>query len=208
MNASSRDDSVVALPADDAARLARVSRDQLDRWDAQGIVGPTVVRRLGPRRTVRLYGFTDLLALLVAAELRERVSHQHLAEVVAHLRSRHYARPLTELRFAVGGGELYFMHADGTWEGGRRRDQIVIHQVVDLKPLRARIGAAKDRPAGSSGRIERRRGAQGSKPVLAGTRIPVETVRGYLAHGYTAQDVLKAYPSLTLEDVEAVRSVS
>jgi uncharacterized protein (DUF433 family) len=205
---ASSDESVVALPAEDAARLASISRDQLARWDAQGIVGPSVVRRLSPRRTIRLYGFVDLLALLVAAELRQHVTHQHLAKVVAHLRSRSYARPLTEVKFAVEGGEIYFMHADGTWEGGRKPDQIVIHQVINLTPLRARILAAKARPAEAAGRFERKRGVRASKPVFAGTRIPVETVRGYLANGYSAKDVIKAYPSLTLEDVEAVRSAS
>lgn len=207
--AASEAESVLALPADRAARLAGISAGQLQRWADQHIVEPTVVRRLSARRTVRLYGFGDLLALLVAAELRIRqnVSLQHLAAVVAHLR-RDYDRPLTELKFAVEGREIYFMHPDGTWQGGRRPDQIVIHQVINLKPLRARILAARERPADASGKVERTRGVRGSKPVFAGTRIPVATVRGYLDNGYSTADVLKAYPGLTAEDIDAVRSAS
>lgn len=56
-----------------------------------------------------------------------------------------------------------------------------------------------------AGRVERRRGAMGSKPVLAGTRVPVDTVRRYLEAGRTVDQVLESFPTLTAADVEAVR---
>jgi uncharacterized protein (DUF433 family) len=199
-------DALVALPAVDAARLADVSVGQLRRWAEQGIVTPSVASPVSAHRSVVLYGFHDLVALLVAAELREHVSLQHIRQVVEHLRDRDFQRPLTELHFAVKGKQIYFRLPDGTWEGGRSPRQIVFHQTLSLEPLRARIRAATQRPATLAGRVETQRGRLGSKPVFAGTRIPVETVRGYLAHGYTPRDVVKAYPSLTLEDIEAVQS--
>jgi uncharacterized protein (DUF433 family) len=39
------------------------------------------------------------------------------------------------------------------------------------------------------------------KPVIRGTRIPVELVLRKLAGGMTADELLQAYPKLTLEDV-------
>ena len=201
-----RTETLVALPAEAAARLAGVSRRQLDRWAAQGIVRPTVTTAVSPKRTVRLYGFHDLMALLIAAELREQVSLRHIREVVTHLRERDYPRPLNELHFAVKGKQIYFRLPDGTWEGGKEPRQIVFHQTIDLKPLRARIKATTTRAPALAGQVESRRGRLGSKPVFAGTRIPVETVRGYLANGFTPQDVVKAFPSLTLEDVAAVQT--
>lgn len=41
------------------------------------------------------------------------------------------------------------------------------------------------------------------KPVIRGTRIPVYLVLNLLAQGYTTGRILKAYPGLTKQDVEA-----
>jgi len=42
------------------------------------------------------------------------------------------------------------------------------------------------------------------KPVVAGTRIPVDLVLGYLAHNPDLDDLFASYPELTIEDVKAV----
>jgi uncharacterized protein (DUF433 family) len=41
------------------------------------------------------------------------------------------------------------------------------------------------------------------KPVIQGTRIPVELVLRKLAEGATNSDLLDAYPRLTTEDISA-----
>lgn len=41
------------------------------------------------------------------------------------------------------------------------------------------------------------------KPVIRGTRIPVELILRKLAEGATELDLLQAYPSLTSEDIRA-----
>ncbi len=41
------------------------------------------------------------------------------------------------------------------------------------------------------------------KPVIAGTRIPVYVVLDLLAGGLSPEQVLREYPDLTLEDVQA-----
>jgi uncharacterized protein (DUF433 family) len=113
--------------------------------------------------------------------------------------------PLTQLAFATVGREVYFMHDDGTWEGDLTPDQIVIHEVLNLEPLRGRITAGVRRDVKLAGHVERRRGAMGSKPLLAGTRVPVDTVRRYLDAGRSVDQILESFPALTASDVEAVR---
>lgn len=44
------------------------------------------------------------------------------------------------------------------------------------------------------------------KPVVRGTRIPVERVIAHLAHTPDLEDLFAAYPELTVEDVQAVLS--
>jgi len=41
------------------------------------------------------------------------------------------------------------------------------------------------------------------KPVVKGTRIPVERVIEHLAHNPDLEDLFGAYPELTIEDVKA-----
>lgn len=199
------DEQLMAVPRDAAARIARLSVRRIDSWARTGLVEPTVDTRISTGR-VRLYGFLDLLALVIAAELIDRgVSVRHVGQIVEHLRSRGYDHPLSQLTFATIGHRVYFQHDDGTWEGDLRPDQLVLREVLDLEPLRRRIaeGAGRDRTL--VGKVERRRGAMGGKPLLAGTRIPVETVRRYLAAGRSTDDIIEAFPMLTADDVETVR---
>lgn len=41
------------------------------------------------------------------------------------------------------------------------------------------------------------------KPVIRGTRIPVELILRKLSEGATEADLLDAYPRLTVEDIQA-----
>ena len=43
----------------------------------------------------------------------------------------------------------------------------------------------------------------GGSPVFTGTRIPVEVVLELLAAGESQESVLRGYPELSLEDLEA-----
>jgi uncharacterized protein (DUF433 family) len=197
-------EELVALPLDRAAKLAGVSPRRVLYWSSVGLVAPTVEEHLGPRRHIRLYGFVELMSLQVTAKLRDAgISLQAIRRVVSFLRELGYAKPLTELRFAVTADRVYFMHPDGTWEQDGRPSQAVLEQVLRLEPLRAKIRAAGTRDDATLGRIESRRGAMGSKPLIAGTRVPVATVRRYLDHGATTEDVLKAFPVLTEADIKA-----
>ncbi len=41
------------------------------------------------------------------------------------------------------------------------------------------------------------------KPVIRGKRIAVQTILEFLSAGDTKEDILKQYPSLTVEDITA-----
>lgn len=41
------------------------------------------------------------------------------------------------------------------------------------------------------------------KPVITGTRIPVSLVLNLLAHDYTVERIVQAYPILTADDIRA-----
>jgi DNA-binding transcriptional MerR regulator len=197
-------EDLLAFPDTRAARLAGISMRRLRYWEQHQLVVPSIKRQLSQRNTVRLYGYQDLLALLVVSTLRtERdMSLQRIRRVVQHLR-REYAEPLRELRFATLGNEIYFQHPDGSWEGDLRPDQIVLEKVIRLKPLQLRIERANRRPEKARGRVTRHRGVHASAPVFEGTRIRVSTVQDYLRHGFNTAAILNAFPDLDAADVRA-----
>ncbi len=198
--------AVVAMSRARAARLARLSVRQLTYWDKRGVASPSIVKQVSPGKVVQLYAYRELMALLVAAELREQgISLPHIREVVARLAARGYESPLTQLAFATAGREIFFRNEDGTWEGGRAPDQVIFHQVLNLEPIRARIESSAKRSAQTVGLIEKRRGALGSKALVSGTRIPVATIKRYLDDGADVAEIVQAFPALRVEDVEAVR---
>jgi uncharacterized protein (DUF433 family) len=41
------------------------------------------------------------------------------------------------------------------------------------------------------------------KPVIRGTRLPVEYILGLLVHGATVEEILEEYEGLRYEDIEA-----
>ncbi len=47
-------------------------------------------------------------------------------------------------------------------------------------------------------------GILGGKPVIEGTRLSVEHILGLLARNMSHREIVKAYPVLTVEDVNGV----
>ncbi len=200
------DEELYAATREQTASIAGVRAARIDYWVDTGLIQTTADRHLTPHRRVMLFSFQGLLSILVAAQLRERgISLQHMRVVVNRLRELGYELPLVELRFATEGSEVYFMDEHGQWEAGRRPAHALIDHRIDIGELRARVRRSVGRAADSYGRIESRRGALGSKPLIAGTRVPVRTVQSYLDAGKRAEEIIEAFPSLTQDDVTAVR---
>ncbi len=203
------DDQEVMIPARQAADIAGISPQRLWYWEKTELIRPTVAERLSKRNYVRLYSLDRLLELVAAASLVEKpgISLQHVRRLLDYLReSGGYEAPLRELRFAVDGDEIYFQHVDGNWEGSLRPMQLVAHQVLNLEAIRERISSKLRRPKAAIGRTEKRRAVHGSKPVVAGTRVPVSAVLSFIAGGRTDGEIVEALPELELGDVRAIRS--
>ena len=60
-------------------------------------------------------------------------------------------------------------------------------------------------PADTHERIEMNAEIMGGKPVVRGTRVPVELVLSKLGAGMTAEAILADHPRLTLDDIRAAQ---
>jgi uncharacterized protein (DUF433 family) len=209
MSAASVAEDRVAVTPETAARLVGATVRQINYWRDTDLVDPRLSRRLSPRNDVRLYDLAELVELGVVAALRRKgTSLQHIRAIVGHLRSGELVdRPLSELRFATVGADVYFQRRDGSWSGGWEPAQIVIAEVIPLDQIRRALVAGAKRPAArTSGEVEQTRGLRGGKPVVAGTRVPVAGVQRWIASGASDERILEAYPDLSLDDLEVVRA--
>jgi DNA-binding transcriptional MerR regulator len=196
-----------AFTTEKVRALTGLTARQLQYWDEEGFLSPSLRRRGGKGRR-RLYTFRDLVSLRVAAALRrDGISLQLIRRVVTHLRGLDYEHPLSELRFWSVNDRLWFEEAD-TIREARQPTQTVVSATVPLAAIVADIETQivqLDRR--EPGKLEKRRGTLGSKLLIAGTRIPVASVKRLRADGADEAEILRLYPDLTVADVRAALAV-
>jgi uncharacterized protein (DUF433 family) len=132
-----------------------------------------------------------------------------LGKIVIKLRSQGLETPLAEVRVAVlerrRRTTVVVMGADGQWLEPVT-GQLVMELVLPLGKFEEELSSAIDNyrmERRIAGRIERQRGRLGSKPVFAGTRIPVDTVHRLRAAGWSSSRILAEYPALREADLLA-----
>lgn len=194
---------VAAFTEEDAARLTGLSVRQLRHWDRTKFFAPSLANENRSLSYARLYSFKDLVALRVLDELRNesRVSMQHLREVKDKLMAlgEHWA----STTLYVLKKKVVFVNT-----ATQQHEEVVSGQGVLQIPLEVvagdmneRVKAWRRRDESQTGRVERRQGF--STPVVAGTRIPVENIKAFAESGYTVEQIMGEYPTLTRSDVEA-----
>ena len=78
-------------------------------------------------------------------------------------------------------------------------DSVGLRSLQFLKAVRA----LRERPPEMIGRIVKHRGTAANKPVIAGTRIPVKSIKAFADAGYSIDQIREQYPVLTKEDIRA-----
>jgi uncharacterized protein (DUF433 family) len=69
--------------------------------------------------------------------------------------------------------------------------------------MREAVRRMRQRDEASVGKFERRRGIAHNQIVIAGTRIPVRSVKAFADAGYSIEQIKREYPTLTDEDIRA-----
>ncbi|KAB2728225.1 DUF433 domain-containing protein [Brucella anthropi] len=198
---------VMAFTEEQAEKLTGVSASQLRSWDRTGFFVPALANKNRSLPLSRLYSFRDLVCLKVLNALRNEanVSLQHLRSVkdrLSHLGDAMWAKTT-----------LYVLNKKVVFENPetQNKEEVVTGQGVLQIPLmivtgdmRRAVDEMKKRDVSSlSGKIERIKGIAGNRPVIAGTRIPVSTIKAFADEGFSAEQIIEEYPTLTLEDIQA-----
>jgi len=120
-------------------QLTGIGVKTLHFWDRSGFLSPSVGQAHGSGSR-RIYSFQDLVALRVAAQLREAgISLQALRKIVAVLRDMQgLDHPLSEAFLVTNGRDVYVKRGADLVSVLRQRDQLYWAFVIDVgKTIRA-----------------------------------------------------------------------
>jgi DNA-binding transcriptional MerR regulator len=137
-----------------ASRIVGVSLRQLQYWDEQDFIRPSVKLAEG-RGTKRLYSFNDLVCLKVVKDLaRHGFSLQMIRRCLRPLRENtaRTARPAESLRYLTDGEELFVLTQDRQKIHEAMKRQFVLSlgigslvRELNIEAKRALIGLRKRR---------------------------------------------------------------
>jgi uncharacterized protein (DUF433 family) len=197
---------IAAFTEAQATRLTGISLRQLRYWATHKFFEPSLKVVDPDLPAMRLYSFRDLACLKVINSLRNKakIPLQELRRVkdrLSHLGDDLWAK--TTL-YVVGKRVVFKNPNTGEME------EVATGQGVLEIPLRVITGeietalrAMRERKSEAVGKIERKRGVAQNQPVIAGTRIPVRSIKAFAEANYSVDEILKQYPTLTRDDVNA-----
>ncbi len=197
---------IAAFTENQVERLTGVSVLQLRHWDRSRFFVPSLAYEDRSQPLSRLYSFRDLVSLKILNSLRNehKVSLQHLRQVketLAHLGEDLWAKTklyVLNKRVAFDNPETKAKEEILTGQGVM---EIALEVVTgDMKHA---VDVMRSRDETQVGKIETKKGIARSKPVIAGTRIPVSTIKAFAEEGYTVQEIGKEFPTLTEADIVA-----
>ena len=197
---------IAAFSEEDVERLTGVSIRQLRYWDGTGFFRPSLAddnRRLA---FSRVYTFRDVVCLKVLNTIRNelRVPLPRLREAkdkLAHLGEDVWAK--VTLYILNRQVLVYNPETDRKEEvvSGQGVLQIPVHVVAG--DMEKAIATLRARDAATIGKVAQHRGTAGNKPVIAGTRIPIKSIKAFDRAGYSIDQIREQYPTITVEDIRA-----
>jgi uncharacterized protein (DUF433 family) len=198
-----RPQSVVQVfGADEIERLTGLKPGRLRYWQQTNFFGRPSDRFPATRSFEEVRNLRTLGKLIAAG-----VPLQHLRKVKARLGTHaHDDRFWARRHLLVLGREVVF-------DDEGKLSTAVGQRILDLplkdidRELQRDIAKLRARRPEAIGQTERRSAVLAGAPVIAGTRVPVSGIKAWAAAGLDPADILKQYPSLRAEDVEAVLAV-
>jgi uncharacterized protein (DUF433 family) len=186
------------------SRLTGLSKWQLRRWDNLGFFTPRFAYEDRYVPYSRIYSFKDVVGLRTIAVLMKEhhASFQELQRVARELVKRGY-KHWAELKLYVVNKQVHFRapgskDVEGVWDG-----QLAMLSIIDvIADVEKRVEELHKRSPLQRGQVEQHKHVVRNAPVIAGTRIPTAAIRRFREAGYSIEQILRQYPTLTEEDVK------
>lgn len=199
---------LAAFSIDHASRVTGISKSRLAQWDKKGFFSPEYLEDYDRGNAyARVYSFTDLVGLRTIAILVDdyKISIRELAATYPEL-AKNVQRPWANTQLAVWKKKV-------VWDLQslpRDRHGQYVGNHIELKSVASEVAAKAEelrrRSQDLVGATEKHRYVARNAEVVAGTRIPVSTIRSFIDAGFSDTAIISEYPTLTKGDVERIRS--
>jgi DNA-binding transcriptional MerR regulator len=200
-----RSESIIsAFDADHVVKISGLSKRQLAYWDQTGFFAPQYAIKGDSH--YRVYSFRDAVSLRTLSILRKahKISLQQLRDIARRL-AEYSDAPFAELKLRVLNKEVHFDEPSTGRTRGVVSGQYVLLPIVDvMHDVERSIAKLKARSESEYGKTEQRRNVSHNAQVFAGTRVPVRAIKHFLEDGFSVDQILAEYPTLTRADIEAV----
>ena len=197
---------IAALTEDHIARITGLSKGQLRAWDRRGFFVPKYAYDERGTAYSRIYSFKDAVGLRTLAELRakHRVSLSRLEKLARAMEKDGISHRADAKIWIVNGEPSYLLPGDDNEVKGAETGQLAMLAIIDvIDEVSSKISDLKKRQEKTVGQVERQKFVARNSWVVAGTRIPTATIQRYADAGFSTEQILAEYPSLTQTDVEA-----
>jgi uncharacterized protein (DUF433 family) len=200
-------EDLLAFGAEHVSRVTSLSLRQLAYWDDTGFFKPRYASENRRSPYSRVYSFRDVVGLRTLATLRKgyRVPLQELRTVAAWLAHRG-TEIWASTTFYVLGRHVFYDDPDtGQRMSGRSPGQSALKLPMQrvFSEARDEVDKLRRRSDDQYGKISRNRYVVHNAAVLAGTRVPTSAVWNLHTAGYDNNAIIREYPVLTSEDIEA-----
>ncbi|MGY2919264.1 uncharacterized protein (DUF433 family) [Bradyrhizobium sp. USDA 3262] len=197
---------VSAFTEDQVVRLTGISISQLRYWDRTDFFRPSLAYEDRRAAHSRIYSFRDIVCLKVVNSIRNESSVPLPRLRAAKEKLRHLGDDLwAKTTLYVLNRRIVFFNPETD-----RKEDVETGQAILEIPLKVVSGdmesavrALSRRPKTEIGRIDRHRNVMSNQEVIAGTRIPVRSVKAFADAGYSVDAIQKEYPTLTEQDIRA-----
>lgn len=184
-----------------AAALSGASQNQLHHWrQSHPKTGPILEPEVSAERPI-LYSFRDIIALRSCVYLRRENSLQQLRRALVNLVDLGYREHLSAYRLASDGQSIVLLLPDDPpVDLVKRPGQEWVVEMADvLRPFTNRRGVEVPDLFRPREHVEVDEDRRSGYPVIAGTRIPYDTVAGLVRDGVQPSDVADYFPAVTAE---------
>jgi uncharacterized protein (DUF433 family) len=200
------DNVIAAFSEEDVARLTGITISQLRYWDRTRFFTPSLANEDRRVTHSRVYTFRDVVCLKVLNTIRNELKVplprlREAKEKLAHLGDDVWARATL---YILNRRVIVYNPATDRKEdavSGQGILQIPLEMV--RSDMERAVNALRTRDAAMVGKITQNRGTAANKPVIAGTRIPVKSIKAFERAGYSIDQIREQYPILTAEDIKA-----
>ncbi len=199
------DNVIGAFTAEQVVRMTGLTMTQLAYWDRTQFFEPQYAaeRRRSPYS--RIYSFKDVVGLRTISVLRNghQVSMPHLREVARKL-SRYSKTPWADIKLMVWKREVQWYEPDTGKPQGVIDGQYVMLPIIEvIADVKREADKLRTRSEESIGKVEQHRFVAHNRPVVSGTRVPVEAIKRFAEAGYSTEAIIREFPVLKPQDVKA-----